>query len=368
MTIGKMCSEHLTRVMAARLGSAEQGKTAEDTIVAIARSNLLNPSYEFSFPKINQASFDEDKKYLDVSYPRNYFRALYPQIGTVLSSYFDKAYDIVELGAGVPDNEGKTLLSKVMPAKFNIVHTDFNPSIVRLGKKKVPSFRLLDACHLEKCVERQFAACNLIDTLTDKDLQSFLNNLPDGSTFVQFNDLTPFCNRFAWELSLKYDIIFPHIEGKKFCGAYVINNYQAIRASLLDKLDIMELNFLDEFFKYTPEQKERAFTTALKFQNDGISQWVLRAIPREYFSKICIKDHFIKRLQALKAPNLQPLFCGIVKLYDIVDISVTFTRYPLINRVSFDGLNWSYGKIYVLAPGKELIEAELILFALKKHS
>ena len=362
-------SDQLTGVMAVRIGSYDKGKQANDVITEVVLANLYSPQYDFSFPKIVQSKFgvDNGHRYHNVSKERALIKSIYPRLGLFIASFFCSLNPLVELGAGVPDSEGNTLLSKVMPNKFKLTFTDNNPVVVKTGKEIVPSFQMCDASDLRNSKERQFAACNLIDTWSDETLMSFLNNLPSNSTFVHFNDLTPLINRFAWDLSKEHKFFIPYFEGNEFIGAIIINDYKKIRPSLIHSLNEMELNFLDEMNGYSSEQKEHAFNIILKAQNDALSLWIRKAIPQENLIVVSITAHFETRLKNIKHPQITKLFCGTVKLSEIVDKEASRGN-SLINRLHFNGSYCRLSKIYVLAPGKEQIVAEITLLAINKSN
>lgn len=369
--INRHYGEHLSAMLATRMGSSELGKKVEIVFGVTIFFDCDPIKVSSSFLESDQSKLDPHNashdNYLDNSKEERRIKPLYPKLGEAIGTFFDRSKPVMELGAGLPNEKGETKGMAMLGPKFTVIPSDFNPHIVKAGKKTNQSYRDVDARRLEKSEVKQFVAYNMLDTMKDQEIASLLDNLPAGAVFAHINDIQPMINRFAWELlSKEDDLVFPYFDNVDAMeGAYVIPNYRSLRSRLIRELDEMELNFLDVVFRMSIAKKESLFIVILSTDAYALSLWIEKAIPKECLKTVNLRDHYEDRLKALSAPNIEKLFCGRIKASEITD-KVQTRGFSDRNRIWLDRGTLYMEKLYVLAPDKEMVEARLTTLVIKK--
>ena len=362
--------EYFRGVLTKKMGDESVAERVRYSMTICMLSVLTNIESVTSFLKVDQAHLCDDL--YDEHYVSNFKLRMRQMpalsaIGVQIAlKFYNNCSPVFELGAGEVDAEGKTLGMRVLPESYDVHPTEFNSKVVERSQKLNPKYTHLDMNRLKETKATQFFALNVIDTLTPNQFKTFieaLESLPEGSTIVHVNDMSPMVNAFAWDLISRNQLVFPDIDNGDLKGALVID-YSSVRSHLEKVLDPQEINFLDNAFK-SFERNEQVFHHLLHDGASYIAQWLKKAIPSEFLKQVSLTDHYLAKLNAFSSLKLKTLFSSTLYESVIMDYSLSLML-GHNNWIHNDMGTLENRKCYVLHPSKVMISAKLIVFAIKR--
>lgn len=247
------------------MGPLSKNDQIKELINRSYRTLRINSSYTYSFydlsiELIREGSIKRDSQLIE---KRDFITVEKITISSEFKPFLFSGKNILEIGAGKLDNNGKSYLMNLLPEEIaiKIKPTDFNKSYKKIKHTDVTKLTIDFAKESFDVI----MGLSVIDTIQTKNLRTAVEKisfcLKKGGYFLHAMSLPPFEDTILDEYSKKEDQIwFPTYEEGSFKGVRTLEKNQFSAVLKKVKLSNRERVFFGDFLDYSSLERGNFFT------------------------------------------------------------------------------------------------------------